>query len=796
MKHFVKITLRNLLRQKLYSFINIFGLALGVAACLLILLYVQDELSYDSFHAGADRIYRVTMGMNGDGQPTNANGSVAAAPALLKNFPGIEHAVRFRKMGWDEERVVACGNRRFYEDGFMFADSTLFDVFSFSLLRGDPKQALAAPGSMLITQSMARKYFGSEDPIGKVITVDAYNNGKFMDFAVTGVLRDIPENSHIRFNFLASFSSQTDTLSRWSLEGVFTYVILKRNADPKALEALFPQFLKNEIGRPTRRSIHLQPLKDIRLHSHLDGELEPNGDIAYVYIFSSVALFILLIACINFMNLATARSARRAREVGMRKVLGAYRAQLMRQFIGEALVTSVLAMITAIVLAEAMLPLFNSVAEKSLDLNLLTNPIVVAGLLLLTLFVGLMAGSYPAFLLSSFKPAEALRGRFGHNDGWSKLVRKGLVAFQFAISITLLVCTLVAQKQLDFIRTKNLGFNRDQVIVLPLNDEIRRNYDALRSDLLSDSHVLNISLAEGVPGRAGNGAGYQLGDNPEIVDAFRLFVDYDFLKTYGITLAAGRDFDRSYGTDGAAAYIVNESFVSSHHLGSAQSAIGKKLTMLHGGMKKPGVIVGIARDFNIFSLHAPIEEAVMTIMPMEDLNFVSIHVSPVDIPATLHRIESVWGKESPRYPFEYYFVDQDFDRLHRADIRLGKVFEYFSALAILAACLGLFGLSSFTAEQRKKEIGIRKVLGASVSSVTGLLTAEFVRIVLVANIVAWPVAYFVMHKWLQEFAYRITPEIGSFLLAGVTAAGIAVLTVGFQTLNASLINPVEALRHE
>jgi putative ABC transport system permease protein len=800
LKNYFKLTLRHLLKYRTYSFINIAGLAVGMTCCILILLYVRDELRYDRFHERAERIYRLTLSTEEDRQPTNANTSFGQGPALAAEFPEVEAVVRFRKMGWGEKRVFAHNDNRFYEDRFFFADKNVFEVFSFSFLRGNPQTALAEPFSIVITEAMSQKYFGHDNPLGETISLDPYNDGAFTDYKITGVVKNLPHYSHIKFDFLASFASQKDLADMegrrgWGLESAFTYVLLKSNASAASVQAKLPAFLEKHVGKDHWYSLHLQPLTDIRLYSKLRAELEPNGDIAYVYIFSAIAAFILLIACVNFMNLATAQSAQRTKEVGMRKVVGAVRSELVKQFLIESICLSLFALIIAFILIEASLPLLNSIVGKQIEIEYTNNLPFVAMMLGLALLTGVVAGSYPAFFLSASHPIESLTGKTSGGKKVAVILRKGLVIFQFAISVILVVCTTVVYYQMQYIRNKNLGFDREVIIVAPLNDQIRNSYRSAKHALLQNSNLLAMTATEQVPAKAGNGASYTVeGLEPE--GHTRFFVDHDFLKTYGIGIAAGRDFDEKISTDATGAFLINEAFVRMAQWKSPAEAIGRNMTMGHGGQAFPGKIVGVVKDFNIFSFRETVWPLVINIMPMEKLNFISFRIAPKGVTATLEHIRSVWSKFASSYPLDYYFLDDDFARLHQADQQLGRVFQAFALLAIGIACLGLFGLAAFTAERRTKEIGVRKVLGATVTNVVTLLSKDFVKLVLLANLIAWPLAWYAMNKWLQSFAFRVEMEWWVFALAGGLALLIALLTVSTQAIKAALANPVEALRYE
>ena len=796
LRSYLTSALRNLRRHRAYTAINALGLAVGIACCLVIFAFVRDELRFDRFHERSDRTYRVVYSTADDGQPTNANSSFSVGPELEQTFPEISESVRFIKMGWGEQRVFAHADRRYYEQAFFFADPSVFDVFSFPLVKGDPETALADPNTLVLTESAARKYFGDEDPVGRALSIDPFNDGRFTDYVITGVLRDVPRTSHIPFDFLLSFSSLPQPVEGWGLDPVFTYVLLNAGADPRPIEAQIALLLDEHFGSDRYFNILLQPLEEIHLHSQLRAELAPNGSMTYVYTFSAIAAFILLIACINFMNLATARSARRAREVGMRKVLGAQRPQLIGQFLSEAALLSLLSALLALPMLALVVPLFNAISGKTLTLGGLLDAQTVLMLGGLTLFIGVMAGSYPAFYLSAFRPIRVLKAGTRGTGRREAALRKGLVVFQFAVSIVLIACTTVVAEQMDYVRSKHLGFDREQVIILPLNDDIRNGYASFRREVLDRPGVLNVALSEQVPARAGNGSSYQMEGLDDRLGATRLFVDEHFVETYGIEIVAGRDFSEEIGTDAADAFIVNQELVRDAGWASDEEAIGKSVEMEWGGEERRGRIVGVARDFHLFSLHGPVTRLVVNVMPLEALNFVSVRLAPGNVSKALAGLEEAWSAFAPNYPFEYYFLDEDFERLHQADQTLGQVFTTFAVLAILVACLGLFALAAFAAEQRTKEIGVRKVLGASAGQMIALLTGDFARLVLIAFVAAVPVAHYAMSRWLEQFAYRIDLSLWMFAVAGALALLIAFATVSYQTFRAAMMDPVKSLRYE
>ncbi len=788
----IRISLRRLRLQKAYAVINVGGMALGLACTLMIFLWVRDETSYDRFHAKADRIYRVVLSASDDGQPTNANGSYGLGPALKKDFPEVEETVRVRKMEQNPKRYVGCGDRKFYEPRFFYAEPSLFTVFEFPLVRGDAATALRDPGSVVLTEAMAVKYFGGEDPIGKVIEADTYNDGKPIPFRVTGVAKNVPRQSHFHFDFLAAYSGLREDTTRLSgMYQHYTYVLLKEGAEPEAMAPRFLDFLKRNWQENPWYTIILQPLRSIRLRSGLRSELEPGGDIADVYIFSAVALAVLLIACINFMNLATARSAKRAKEVGIRKAVGAPRSQLVRQFLGESLATSAVAMAGGFLIVASALPWFNRLTGKGLTIATLGEPAVLLAAAAVALAVGLVSGLYPALFLSRFRPVQTLRAQAGPRASGTFL-RRTLVVFQFALSIGIICATMVIRDQMTYIRSRDLGFDRDQILTAPLNGEVRANYDAFRSELLRNPGVENVTTSAFVP--AGGSAHYNLnfeGGTQGITQVVYM-ADKEFVATYGLTLLAGRTTERPLTEAGPNELLVSESSVREAGYASPQEALGKTVD-LEG---TPGTIVGVVEDIFLYSLHRPPYAIVYAVRAPERLNYLSVRIGTRDVPATLAHIRKVWRTMVPSYPLDYAFLDDSFERLHDAERRMSEMFSVFAFLAIAVACLGLFGLAAYTAEQRTKEIGVRKVLGASSWSVYSSLAREFLRWVVLANLVAWPLAYYAMSRWLRNFASRIEIGWAIFPAAAATALLIAALTVGSQTWRAARANPVDSLRYE
>ena len=795
-KNYLKIALRNIRRHPGFSFINITGLAIGMACCILIVLFVRDELSYDSCHAKADQIYRVIKKTETQGEMTTSISTPPPlGPALIHDFPEIVNYVRFIKPS-REEILIGYKEKKFYETRFFFADQTVFDIFSFPLIKGNPETALQESYSVLITEEMADKYFGEENPLGRVLN---FNNKD--DYQITGVLKNIPHNSHFRFDFLASFATLNHyfilPLDDWGSCAFSTYLQIPEKYSAVEMEKKFAGFLRSHVGEDHfLKDLHLQPLTSIHLHSHFKDEIEANGDMAYVYIYSAIALLILLIASINFINLSTARYLNRAREVGMRKVLGANRSQVIRQYLGESVFLTFIALPVSLVLVELFLPVFNSLVRKELTVGYIHNFPFALAIVGVTFFVGAVSGIYPALFLSAFQPTRIFRGVVQSGPSRSRL-RSILVLAQFSISILLIACTLIINNQLNYIRNKKLGFDKEHVLVLPLKERsILYMYQSIRNELLQNPNVIKVAIASDAPGQTG------VNRNPFLPEGFdkadrilihNIRVDFDFIETMGIEIAEGRGFSSEFATDASQAFILNEAAV--RKIGW-ESPLGKQLEWFPGGDRyKKGVVIGVVKDFHFMSLHREIEPLILHIWPRSYSNIL-IRIRPGDIRGTLAYVQKIWNRLAPNFPFVYSFLDEDFDRLYKSEERLGRIFIYFSLLSIFIASLGLIGLASYSAEQRTKEIGIRKILGASVSNIVLLLSREFTRWALLANIIAWPLAYAIMRSWLQNFAYRAGIGLGTFLLTAILTFLIAMVSVGYQSLRAALADPVKSLRYE
>jgi len=784
-KNYLKIALRNIRKHKGYSFINIAGLAIGVAACLMLFLWVQDELSYDRYHEKADQIYRVISQSEAEGQTRRfARTSAPVGPALVNDFPEIEKSVRFARNGF----VVSYQNKRFMEQVY-FTDPEIFDVFTFPLTKGNPKNAFKEPYSIVISEEMSRKYFSDENPLGKIITL-----GEQHDYRITGVFKDIPQNSHFRFHFLGLFSDYASRhFDQWGISNYWTYILVSENFSPDEFEEKLPLFVEKYRGREARYvykiTYPLQALTRIHLHSNLRGEIGSNRSMGTIYIFSAIAVFILLIACLNYINLSTARYATRAKEVGLRKVVGATRPQLIKQFLGETFLFSFIALPLSVMLAELFLPLFNSLSGKKLAVHYFDNMFLLPGLAFIILFVGFASGIFPAFLISALKPVNSLRGMLKASSKGSGL-RKTLIVSQFAVSILFLVSTFTVLSQLNYMRNRNLGLDKEHVVTLPIYDkDVLGKLDTVKNEFLQNSSVSSVSVSNFFPGNATWYQNYRYeGMNESENPMIRwLVVDHDFIETFGIELIAGRNFSKRFPSDVDHAYILNESAVK--EIGW-ESPVGKELEIMN-----KGPVIGVVKDFHFRPLHQKIEPAALYIYP-KLFQYISVRISPTDVSRSIDFLKAKWQALVPGQTFQYSFLDEDFDNLYKAEMRLGKIFTVVTFLAIFIACLGLFGLAAFEALQRNKEMGIRKVLGASAAGIVVLLSKEFTKWVLLANIIAWPVAYYAMNRWLQNFAYRINIGPLIFLQSAVLAFIVALLTVSYQAMKVSLANPVDTLRYE
>ncbi|WP_128545990.1 ABC transporter permease [Larkinella soli] len=804
LRNYLKIAFRNLRKHKTFSFINIIGVAIGLACFLLIALYVQDELSYDRHHRKADRIYRVARTfLNAEKQTVELELATVAppfGPLIKQDFPEAEQVVRMLEYG----PLLKYGEKVFNEQRVFFAEENFFKVFDVRVLSGNPDQALANPFSIMLSRPMAEKYFGSQNPVGKSIRMDSQ-----FDFIVTGTYEPLPAQSHFHPDFLASFNTLNDRRiygsdglrTNWGNNSFPTYVLLAEKADPAKMEKAFPAFQDRHIPafQNTKASkysvLNLQKLTDIHLRSHTDAEMEPTGDMQYIYLFSAIGLFILLIACINYMNLATARSAIRAKEVGMRKVVGAYREQLIGQFLSESVLLVVIALVIALTLVVLTLPLLNDFTEKQLTLNQLTDLVFIAVVLGIALITGLVSGSYPALFLTSFQPVSVLKGKIASAMRNGRL-RQVLVVTQFSIAVALIISTAVVYSQMNYIRNHKLGYQKDQMVVFRMVEDSTVDYEAVKQELKRNPSIVEVGRSSRIPsGRLLDSwdAYVAQGDSmaPTKVGLKALTIDHEFLPAYEMKMAAGRNFSRAYATDDTAAFILNETAARLLGWRDPALAVGKAF----GYGQRRGRIVGVVKDFHFESLHQSIAPVAMFLNSRFN-NWMSVHVAAGGLKTALAHVEAVWKKRFPDRPFTFEFLDQRFGRLYATEQTQQTLFGIFAGIAILISCLGLFGLSMFMAEQRTKEIGIRKVLGATTPGLVALLSKDLLKLVIVALVLASPVAWWAMSKWLEGFAYRTDISPWVFVVTALIALLIAFATVSFQSIKAALMNPVRSLKTE
>jgi putative ABC transport system permease protein len=805
-KNYIKVALRNLVKYKSYSFINIVGLAIGLACSILIAMFVFDELSYDKFHEKAYQIYRVSLhGRLADNEFDVPSTCGPLASTLVNDYPEVLQATRV--LG-KRSRLVNYEDKHFNEEEIIFADSNFFDVFTFPFIQGNPNTVLSQTNSIVITEKTAKKYFGNENPMDKLLRFDDDTTY----FQITGIIKNLPNNSHFHFDFVVSFYG-TDQLQdkMWGSNYLYTYIVLQKDFPPAQLENKFPALLEKYVGpeieqfmgisfkefleRGNKYGFALQPLLDIHLYSDLEGDIEPQGDITYVYIFSVVAVFILLIACINFMNLTTARSASRATEVGVRKVAGSSKSQLIGQFLYESILLSGLAFIFAIVIVSLSLPFFNNITGKEFSVSYFNDPIIILTLLGIAIIVGIIAGSYPAFVLASLKPVVVLKGKIAKGMK-SGLLRSILVVFQFSISIIVFIATFIVYNQLFYIQNKKLGFEKEHVLVIHRVGALGNQKEAFKQDLLKYPDIISVTHSNTLPGRGLSFNGYQLEGDPEgkvyILGVYQ--VDFDFTETLKLEMAEGRFFSSKISSD-SSAVIINETAVKNLGL---KEPLGKRI--IHPGEtleeSEFNPIIGVVKDLNFQTLHLEIRPMIIELISESSGGFISVKIKPENIQSTINRVKHNWEDFVSKQPFEYSFLDEDFENLYEAEQRSGKVFIIFSILAIFIACLGLFGLVSLSVSQRTKEIGIRKVLGSSILKIFLLLSKENIKLVIIASIIACPIAYFFVINWLQNFYYRVSINPLIFIFTVVIISIIAIVTISYHAITAATKNPAESLRYE
>lgn len=789
-KNYLKIALRLIKRHKGYSFINITGLATGIACCLLILIWIRHELSYDRFHEKGEQIFKITIESHrSDGRiEPFSDTQFPLAPALKERYSDIKNSTRIFKAN----ALIRHGSQAFNEDGFCFTDPSLIEMFTFPLVSGNPKTALSKANSIVITEDMAQKYFGNKDPIGKIMSVNVKR-----DFIVTGVMKNMPANSHIQFDFLVPIGIlenlgrerlrqewDASGLNSWGATYVHTYVLLQESSSYLDVEQKISGFLK-EVKSGTRWMLRMQPLFQIYLFP-INGS---NTVVKYLIIFAIIAFFILMIACINFMNLTTAYSSKRAKEIGMRKVVGAQKGDIIKQFFGESLMLSLVSSGVAVLLAFLFLPAFNTLSGKPLSFTDSFDLSLLLELLGITVLTGCLSAIYPALFLSSFRTIGIIKGSL--SSGFKKpLFRRTLVVSQFSLSIIFIIGTVVVYSQLEYIRRKDLGYNKENLIYLPLQGEIQNRYQLLKNEMVQSPNVMNVTASNVLPSFLDTGAGGLdwEGKDPKLDAVYNYAsVDFDFIETFRIEMAQGRNFSREDISD-ASNFILNETAIKEMGL---NDPVGKRFNMW--GIE--GKIIGVVKDFNFRPLHTGIEPLILTPKAMP-YTYIIIRILSENYASAIKYLEGVWTRINPEYPFDYHFLDEDFDRLYWDEQRLGKIFGYFTCLAIFIACLSLYGLVALIAEQKTKEIGIRKVLGASIIGITAMLSKEFAKWVLLANVIAWPVAYFVMHMWLQNFAYRTSLRLWTFILSAGLALIIAMLTISYQSIKTATANPIDSLRYE
>jgi putative ABC transport system permease protein len=796
-KNHMIVAWRNIKKSKTYSALNILGLAVGMAVFILIMLFVRTELSYDRYHANAKNIYRVDQELSVivNGSSFWAVTPAPLAPALARDIPDVLAAAR---MSVSRDVPLSIGDNQFLEDSFHWVDPQIFDMFSFPLTRGDRNTGLRDPFSTFLSERTAKRYFGEADPMGRSVV---YHDGsRTYEFKVAGVFKDIPPNSHFSMDVVAPLETMAkirgDDITQWGNYSFYTYVLLKNGAAARDLDVKLTAFFEKHAGGKSRviKRLFLQPLSRIHLHSRANRELSPPGDDRLILLMASIAFLILIIACINYMNLASACSLKRVKEIGLRKVVGAAKGQIMRQWIGDSMMMTFLALILAVGIVLLALPAFRSFVGRTIVFDPIRDAALTPALILLAALVGLGAGSYPAFFVSSFRPAVTLKGSAGPRSK-SRGLRNALIVFQFTASIALIICTLGVRGQLRFIQSADMGYARDQIVVLKNKGELGKSFEAFKTELYRNPGVLKVAGSTGLPNDVGRSAQTVNWPGKPATTSFVIYMldaDYDFADLFGLKIERGRNFSRVFSSDSQGAFLINET--AQKAIGWAE-AIGREFGQPQHGTGQYGKIVGVLKDFHMHSLRLPIMPFFIRLSP-DASSQISIKIDGRNIPETIASIRRTWERFANGYPFEFRFFDEIFDQAYRTEQRMGTMFGVFSGLAVIIACLGLVGLAAFTAERRTKEIGIRKVLGASPSGVIVLLSREFMKWVVLANLIAWPIGYLAMRAWLQNFAYRIMLTPPMFLGAALAAFFFAVAAISIQTYRAAIANPADSIRYE
>ncbi len=800
-KNYLKIAFRNIIKQKTYSVINIFGLALGLAACILVGLYIFQDFQYDNYHKNSDYLYRVsvkTITLNGIDH--FAQTPALVAPNLEQNFPEIE---KISRIYFSSDDLISYEDKKFYEEDIIFADEDFFDMFSYKTLQGNPAEFLKKENSIIITRKIADKYFGMENPVGKI-----FNFNNRVNLEITGVIENVPVNSHFTFDMAATYETLVDLpegnyLEQWGATfGSYTYVMLHSETDIGQFINKVDPFLTEKMETSSRitKSVVLQPIKSIHIFSDLDDEINPNSSISYIIILGSISLFILILACINFVNLTTARAVKRAREIGVRKVFGAFKLQLIRQFLSESILITFISLGLAFVLVELFEPLFSQLIGSPLIYNCFNNISILFTIVASSLIIGILAGLYPAFVLTHYQPVLVMKGATSQGKSGSATLRKSLVLFQFSISIILIIFTVLINQQINFMRGFDMEFDKDQVVVLKTPERMSHNSETVKDEINAIPGVIESSASFGVP-LMGSGFGTNLTPNMEIEDedfyvSVKL-IDQNYLDFYNISLLAGRKLSDLTGADFRTITVVNEAAVKKLGFVSNEDAIGHAYTIgLSDGVKRfEPEIIGVVKDFHFNSLHEEVSPLLFMHWPFL-FQEVSVKINPTDVPETIKEIKKVWEKFYPAHPFDYSFLDEKIDNMYKAEEKSFRVISTFSVLAIIIACMGLLGLTFYTTEQRRKEIGIRKILGASIPNIIKNISMEFVKLVVISNVVAWPISYFLINKWLVSFPYKVEIDLFVFIAAGAIVLMMSLLTIAYTVIRSAASNPIESIRYE